>query len=261
MPLHLLCISRCAGRGHAAGPADPPELQRHDLQWIEEGELCAALVQPLPRVTGAMDHAALLAAIFQRVDILPVRYAVTMADERAVRDLLRRRGAELLEILDRLQGTAEMGLRVQIAGGRPRQDLSPPHHSTPSDNAAIRYLAGRRIRYQQQDELGSAAERTIASCLRAAGGLYRDWKRLPSQPTAALRLAFLVERGLLAAFTGRLQAWAARRRHEPCSLVGPWPPYSFVVARCTPSSRARSTVGQVQYESWEDHGSRDPIDA
>jgi len=225
-----LCISRTADacRCEAGGPPDGSELNRNGLEWVAEGELSAAVVRPLPRSTGPLKHATLLAAIFTRADLLPVRFAVVLPHEEAVRDLLRRKYADLLRALDQLKGAGEMALRIQLPH-IPLPAAPPlPNDSDQPGKASLGYLAGRRARYQRQDDLQSRAQLTAESCIRTVSGLYRDWRRLSPEPSGTVRLAFLVERRLSADFAERLEAWRAQRRDEQYSLVGPWPPYSFV---------------------------------
>ena len=109
MSLHLLGVSRRADIC-AESPCEP--------HWIAAGDLAAAVVAPLPPATGPLRHAALLTAIHQHSDVLPMRFGVVLPDEQAVRDLLSRRRDGLLDELERLSGTVEFGLRIQFSLSR-----------------------------------------------------------------------------------------------------------------------------------------------
>jgi len=228
VPLHLLCISRTAdARRWEPGSPIRSEGNGHDARWIAEGPLAAAVVPPLPRSTGPLAHAGLLEAIFRQGDLLPVRFGVVLDDEEAVRDLLRGRREELLHALDRLRGTAEMGLRIELP------DCSPPDPPVPTGsghlcNSSQGYMAVRRRQYQRQDALTHRAALATEECIQTVKGLYRDWRRLSSEPARTVRLAFLVERRFSEKFAERLDAAKALRADQQHHLVGPWPPYSFV---------------------------------
>jgi hypothetical protein len=219
VPLHLLAISRTA------------DLHRWDcdgVRWIVQGELAAAVVPPLPSSTGPLKHAALLATLYRQGDILPVRWGVVLPGEEAVRDLLRRRRAGLLCDLERLKGTGEIGLRIELSHSPATPHPPAPHGSRQADSPAAQYLAARRARYQRQDQWSRRAQSVAEASLRAVKGLYRQWERLPPQPPGTVRLAFLVERHLWDAFTEHLATSPARATGEHRTLLGPWPPYNFV---------------------------------
>jgi hypothetical protein len=219
VPLHLLGISRAA---------DLHRWDRDGVRWIVQDDLAAAAVPPLPPSAGPLEHAALLAALYRRGDILPVRWATVLPDEQGVRDLLCRRRAGLLGDLDRLQGTGELGLRIELSHAPGPPHLPEPGASGRADSPAVRYLAARRARYQRQDRWSRRARCAAEASVRAVKGLYREWGRLSSEPPGTVRLAFLVERHLWDAFAERVVTSPARATGEQRTLLGPWPPYSFV---------------------------------
>jgi hypothetical protein len=93
MPLYLLGISRpldvtrCSGTeaAHAAC-----------VEWIVHGALAAAIVRPPTASFEPLEHGRLLEAIHRHIDLVPVRFGVTLPDEPTVRDLLHRRKEGLL---------------------------------------------------------------------------------------------------------------------------------------------------------------------
>ena len=223
MPLHLLGISRRAD-----------VCREGDIHWVVEGELAAAAMPPPPPSTGPLTHAALLAALYRHGDILPVRFGVVLPHEEAVRELLVRRREVLLHDLDRLRGAGEIGLRIEL----PRAAMPPlppaPAAACHTGSSPAQYLAARRARYQLQDQLSRCAQFATETCVLAMKGLYRSWQRLSPEPPGIVRLAFLVERTLSAAFAARLNGFRAQQRAEQrTTLLGPWPPYSFV---CPPGA-------------------------
>ena len=59
-----------------------------------------------------LEYNGIVAAASKRATVLPVRFGAGYRSEAAVARLLAERGRELLEALDRLEGKAELGLRV-----------------------------------------------------------------------------------------------------------------------------------------------------
>jgi len=195
---------------------------------VVAAELAAAVVSPLPPLAGPLEHAALLAAIFRQGDVLPMRFGVVLPHEEAVRDLLRRRREALLHDLDRLKGAGEIGLRIELPCRSLPPDPPAPSGERPADSSPARYLAARRARYQWQDQLNTQAQHAAETCVRAMKDLYRSWRRLSPEPPGTVRLAFLVERHLWEAFAERLEISRAEKIGVRCTLLGPWPPYSFL---------------------------------
>jgi hypothetical protein len=222
-------------------------------RWVIRDRVAAAVwtrsTPPLP-----LEHAVVLGAIHRRGDVLPVRFGTTLADEDAVCDLLCRRQAEWLEELDCLAGTGEIGLRIELPQGpavpasQSRCQVSGVRDQGPGTRCQVSgvrdqvvglslaprqspagYLAARQARYQQQDDQCHRAELAAEDCIRTMNGLYRQWRRLRPEPPGVVRLAFLVERGVFAAFAKRLGGLRARRISRRFTFLGPWPPYSFAV--------------------------------
>lgn len=141
---------------------------------------------------------------------------------------LRRRRAGLLRDLDRLKGTAEIGLRIELPHSPGPPDPSLPGGSRDPDSSPLGYLAARRAQYQWQDGLNRRAQLAAETCIRTVKGLYRSWGRLSPEPPGTVRLAFLVERDLSEAFAERLERLQDPAIGQRRTLLGPWPPYSFV---------------------------------
>lgn len=241
MPLHLLGFSRSADVCRASG-----------VDWMVLGELAAAVV-PLPPSPTPLEHAAHLATIYRHGDVLPMRFGAILSDASAVGNFVGREREKLIEQLDRLQGTAEIGVRIALSpapgppasseleeegreGGqspfvpfvrsslgavRTNGDCSPS--SAPAD-----YLARRRAQYQSQDQLALRTQLSAEHCTGMLRGHCRDWRRLSPEPPGAVRLAFLVERNLSQSFAERLATLSVARPGERYAILGPWPPYSFV---------------------------------
>ena len=240
VPLQLLGISRSdevasLGRGRSDAPFP-------GIHWVRQGFLTAATAtttatrrrrdnSPQAADRGPLEHARLLTAIHRHIGILPARYGAVLPDEEAVRQFLHGHGEELAGELDRLQGTAEMGLRIDLPHGPlpvERSTVTASGGFSPSELSPAAYLAARRARYCRHDQRLAEAQQTADTCLRVLKGLFCDWRRRLPEPPGTVRLAFLVRRERTADFTDRVETLESMRIGERCMLLGPWPPFSFV---------------------------------
>ena len=237
MPLHLLGFSRSADVCRTSG-----------VDWVVSGELAAAVL-PLPPSPTPLEHAAHLAAIYRHGDVLPMRFGAVLPDAGAVGDFAGREREKLLEQLNRLRGTAEFGVRIALSPTPVAPDASEPAaekrgqspfvrstlRAVPANgdcplfsDSPVQYLARRRAEYQSHDQQALCARLSAEHCTRTLKSHWRDWRRLSPEPAGTVRLAFLVQRSLSETFAERLAALSVERPGEHYTLLGPWPPYSFV---------------------------------
>ncbi len=242
MPLHLLGISRTKDvarlacvRAGALGTArvDGPMVElagRHTSHacWVVHGDLTAATVPPLEPRAGPGRHADLLEAIHRRMDVLPMRFGAVLPDERAVKEFLDKRRTDLRADLDRLEGTVEMGLRIELPGEDQKESPAPSPTGPAPSPSPVEYLAQRRRKYDDKDHFDHQADSILQRYLGELEGVYRQWRRLGPPRPRLVRAAFLLERTAVTAFQTRLNAIQADRKGSQCTVVGPWPPYSFV---------------------------------
>ena len=193
------------------------------------GPLTAATLRPLPATPiGPLEHARLLAAVHTHINILPVRYGSVLPNEEAVRHFLSNRRENLLRDLVRLQGTSEIGLRIELADPLTTRCSQNEHDNFLPTTPSGQYLASRRQRYAWKDRLDRQTKLVTEDYLRAMRGLYSEWQTLTSTVPTIVRLAFLVQRDLGDAFRQRLETTIPTQTSRRCTLLGPWPPYSFV---------------------------------
>jgi hypothetical protein len=226
MPLHVLGVSRSVDVAGSSRPWHRGE--EHEVRWVVEGPLAAAAVESPCESFGPLEQARLLADIHARITIRPLRYGTVLPQTAAVRDFLSRRGATLLRDLLRIEGTGEIGLRVVLLG--PSTPSSPERED---DNglpamSPRQYLASRRQCYAWKDQLERQTQTVTGSLVQAVEGLYRQWRLLASTTPATVRLAFLVQRNHWEAFRRRLETAEPNDACRRYTLLGPWPPYSFV---------------------------------
>jgi hypothetical protein len=219
MPLYPLGISRRRDipsvPKQAAGPID--------MCWSLAGDLACAYIDAPHQAVPPMLHAAVLDAIHRRICIVPLRFGVALHDEAEIRALLQNRREELVEHLDRLDSTCEMALRIApLRPSRTQVAVSAGPQSP------LAYLDERRLHYQGADEIAERDRLIVERIVERLQGCYRQWRKLQASVAYTIRLAFLVERDREAAFRRRLEEISGMDRQWRWSLLGPWPPYSFV---------------------------------
>jgi hypothetical protein len=193
------------------------------MRWFHVGELaCACIDAPHPGIVPTL-HAATLEAINRRIGVLPVRFGLALRDETEIHSLLQNRNEELLDHLNRLDSACEMGLRIAI----PNQTATP-NASSSGPQSSPAYLELRRAHYRQADDAVERDRLIAGQYVDQLQGCYREWRQLPPSPSHPIRLAFLVDRGAAAAFLSRVENARQRFPEGRCSVLGPWPPYSFV---------------------------------
>jgi hypothetical protein len=219
MPLYPLGISRCR---------DIPRLPRQatgavNMCWGVAGELACAFIDAPHQAVPPMLHATALEAIHRRICVLPVRFGVAVSDEAEIRSLLQIHRDELLDHLNRLDSTCEMGLRIRLPSLPERRDAASSEPQSP-----LGYLEGRRSHFRKIDANMERDGVMFRQFVEPLHGCYREWRNLQPSPSHPIRLAFLVERDRVAAFQSRAEN--ARKTHlkGKCVVLGPWPPYSFV---------------------------------
>ena len=209
-------------------PAEACLEPRQDaISWVVEEALSAATVQPLPPPRGQLRHGALLTAIHRCIDILPARLGIVLPGENALREFLHRQQEKLLQDLERLRGTSEIGLRIEFPPSSAAPCPALANHRRDTALSPSGYLAVRRREFARKDRLDRQAQLASEFYVRGLKGLYQERRRLAAPP-GVLRLAFLVSRKRCEAFRERVSMLGAASAWERCTRLGPWPPYSFV---------------------------------
>jgi hypothetical protein len=151
--------------------------------------------------------------LMEAAAILPARFGSTLADEHAVRELLRRRRHDLLSRVRRVRGAVELALRASW-----REDAGLG--SDPRSASGTSYLRERL-------ELRQSARR-VASELDALTALARSSRRrLAPAPELPVLDAYLVERDRVEEFVAMVAQLDDRLDDVELTCTGPWPPYSF----------------------------------
>ena len=156
------------------------------------------------------EYERVVESLMESGTVLPVRFGTVLEHDEAVRGFLTQQRDELDRGLGRVQGTVEMGVRVEWDGGA--GDVAP--------ESGTAYMLGRLAVLRSARAIADrlAPLRSLARLARIAV--------MPRRDVAVLG-AYLVERRSADAFAERCE----HLRHElaPAELActGPWPPYSF----------------------------------
>lgn len=199
---------------------------------LVEGSGFAVLVSPVPdpdrlrapEAEDALAHKSVVDAVFAHRTVIPVRFGTTAASPAELDELLAGEAEAYRGLLDRLDGYAEMGVRLTL-----REERAPA--SAPSDTAyradrpGTAYLLARQRQRDAQDGHRRRAARAYRTALADWAERTVTSSRRSSDDTVSL--AFLVARTDADAFRD-----AVARVDAPgvtsVDVVGPWAPYSFV---------------------------------
>jgi hypothetical protein len=165
-------------------------------------------------------HEAVAEALMADRTVVPARFGTRYREERDVVAVMEHAASRIAELMERVRGRVEIGIRVLGRAAQDRDDAS-------RSRSGREYLASRAAAFRQADRDIEAA-RALEANIRAA---VRPWAehvavRIRPDPITALAAAVLVP----AADVPSLQkAVAGLDRICPWPLVstGPWPPYSF----------------------------------
>ncbi|AJY40619.1 GvpL/GvpF family gas vesicle protein [Burkholderia humptydooensis] len=194
----------------------PPGVAGARLEIVDGAHL-RTIVSEHPRapsatIPSALDFGQTVAALFRHGAIVPMRFPTCLDSKQAVRDWLDDESDMYRDLLQRIDGCVEMGLRFRLPEApraQPRPQAGGPGHA---------YLAARGA----PNSVARSHGERIAAVLR---NLYRDW-RFDGLVEGFVSLSFLVRQTTLDDFVDRCRQ-AARETAFPLYMSGPWPPYSF----------------------------------
>jgi Gas vesicle synthesis protein GvpL/GvpF len=189
----------------------PPLPQVAPLRAVATGDL-AAVFAPAGDDGVSADalwrHEAVVEALMEGRDLLPVRYGTRFDDEDAAARAVAARRDDLAAALDRVRGAVELSLRV----------IEPGAQRAAADAAS--YLHDRRRR----EEARRAVHEPLAAVARASV------ERPSPDPSELLRAAYLVDRGAVEQVTELVARLQAANPTLRLLCTGPWPAYSFAEA-------------------------------
>jgi hypothetical protein len=185
----------------------------------------------------ARGHDAVVQAAARAVPTAPLRLATICFDDRAVHDRLSEWYADLVQVLDRIEGRLELSVKVVAL---PRSaSVARPVAAAPEPGAGAAYLKQKRSESQARVDQQAAAADAAARAHEQLASVSVASRRLPPQDPRltghegemVLNGAYLVEAPDVDTFTARADRIASELAEAGMSLEwrGPWPPYSFAV--------------------------------
>ncbi|WP_431968127.1 GvpL/GvpF family gas vesicle protein [Actinacidiphila sp. bgisy160] len=189
-----------------------------DLDWLE---------------AVARAHHTVIEALSAHTTVLPLRLATVYLDEERVRDVLSADDAAFSQVLDRLTGHLEWGVKIYVDAPA----AAAPPGTTDALSPGRAYLNARRAQRQSRDEAYRAAEEAAARVemigRELAAGHARHGVQQGRLAAGAgenvLNDAFLVPREQAEAFRTRALAAGEGLSGVRVDVTGPWAPYSFAV--------------------------------
>lgn len=176
-------------------------------------------------------HHAVVTAVAALTVVAPFRLATIYQDEHRVRELLHTRYGELRALLDRLDGTVEVGVKLYADDRPPAPAATGAGAADGSGKAYLRQLSRRHQRRDEEWRNVAAAVERVDTALGEHALDRNQHRPQPAQLSGAsgrnvLNVAYLIPAARLVDFTE-----AARRlaSGEPVrvAVTGPWAPYSF----------------------------------
>jgi hypothetical protein len=217
----------------------PPELSQQipglggsPVFLVARGDLAAVVSRsPLSRWPVDEAHLTFHETVVEEVAasraILPVRFNTFLRTEEAVGALLDERAQAFRSALERVEGRAEMGLRVLWEP--PGEAEASVYQRTGQRGPGTEYLCRRLREEQRRTELRATGAMLIEELHAPFLALALE-SRLHRFPTERLLLsgAYLVERHRVEAFREGVAKARAKFPRLSFLLTGPWPPYHFV---------------------------------
>jgi hypothetical protein len=160
--------------------------------------------------------------------VAPLSLATVYYDDDRVHELLVATDPAFTEVLDRLTGRAEWGVKVSV---RADARASAP---TARPSSGAEYLRARRRALREGDQTASQAEADAEEVDAAVRALAVDARRHRPQERSltgrsermVLNGAYLIDAAAADALAAAVASWADHPRVS-VELTGPWVPYSF----------------------------------
>lgn len=195
----------------------------HDPNWLEDK---------------VRAHDAVLEAALARTTVVPFRFGAIYLGEEQVRQMLADR-PELADVLSRLNGTVELGVKGILRPDSFRERLGAERgidqEAAPSGRA---YMERKRLDRDVDEAMSTFATECASDSHESLAAVAADARANPVQrpevlgPEREMLLngAYLVDADHVDAFRSALSALQERYGPDGVTyeLTGPWPPYNFV---------------------------------
>ncbi|GGX72193.1 gas vesicle protein [Streptomyces minutiscleroticus] len=179
----------------------------------------------------ARAHQSVVDALTEVTSPLPLRLATVFRDDSGVRTMLEERADAFRQLLDRLDGRVEWGVKIYA---EPREDTTG-RMPQPRAASGRDYLLARRRQRSAHEELWERAEK-FATRLHDTLSAGAEDSRLhaPQNPALSgasgrnvLNAAYLVPRATAEEFVELVERTKGEEPGLRVELTGPWAAYSF----------------------------------
>ncbi|MFF9852185.1 GvpL/GvpF family gas vesicle protein [Streptomyces litmocidini] len=185
--------------------------------------------------TIARSHHAVVDAAFARTTVLPMRLATVYLDDVRVAGMLAAQRDRFLQLLDRLDGHVELGMKVYADAGAVTPTETEAVAVAVAESPGRAYLQRRRAQRRGTQDLYRAAAGVAEEAVRVAEGLSRarvvhrpqQGGLAPARGENIANEAYLVPAGEVGRFMSALDASADATPGVRVEVTGPWAPYSF----------------------------------
>ncbi|GLX95027.1 GvpL/GvpF family gas vesicle protein [Herbidospora sp. NBRC 101105] len=194
--------------------AEPLRRSMEDLDWLSE-------------TAGAHHH--VVEEVADRAPVAPVRLVTVYRGDEQVKDLLRARHDDFVDVLSSVAGRREWGVKAYVDLSAPGPAQTAPSLGGPGTAYLKRRQAGLRSREEAWRQAAMEAERLHETLSSIAVASHRHRAQDPElsgrKEAMLLNGAYLVERSRDDEFLKTVDD--LRDRGVEIELTGPWAPYSF----------------------------------
>ena len=224
-------------------------VQHQDLVALVEevpaGEFCSdALEQSMASLDWvarlARKHQSVLELALQHGALVPARLCTVYASVEGVLAALAGTRDRFAELLRRLDGRQEWGLKMRCDEERLAQTLRAPaagSHPGGPLSGSVAWILAKQAEARLKDAMEDRLEEVIEDLEGVVAGVVVSMRELAPPPESlrddglpiVLNLAVLLPAGALQAFDDAVRGLESRYGDEGVSFetTGPWPPYSF----------------------------------
>lgn len=220
----------CVAPGGHHPPADLRGLEGKEVRCLEHRGLALWVSEAERRPTPSLDrirshHAVVRSAMREEATPVPVRFGQWFRSRDDLLEAIDEERDRYGELLDRLHGTREHGVRVLERNPKPLPEEAPAANGE-SGREYMEELARREAEVRAARDRGRRIGDALGSHL---GGLVREERvELLESREGLVSVAHLVADADGERYRSEVERFAADHGDLDFRVTGPWPPYSFV---------------------------------
>ena len=226
------------GFGHSGIGADPAEVRTVSYRDIAAVASDTPLEVYDPTRENVLAHERVNETVMQQFTVIPMSFGTVFRTEEDIIELLRSAYDAFKDVLVKMQGKLEFGLKVLWEPDLIIQEIEKEDENLRLLRQEIQSQRGStyfaRMQYGRLvDSLLQERSEELASEIMMALGDVSVASRAnkPIGEKMILNAAFLVSRSREEDFDARVKEVASRYDHLNFKYTGPWPPYNFVNIR------------------------------